>query len=125
MSTDARRGTEAGYEQRDVTGSAALWFVIGFVGSVALLIVLLTWLATVRWNVWSETPLQNAPPAPQVSEGPRLQEAPEADLAELRRAAETRLGSFGWVDRARGIAHIPIEEAMRLRIERARQGDPE
>jgi hypothetical protein len=25
-----------------------------------------------------------------------------------------RLGSFGWVDRQAGVAHIPIEEAMRL-----------
>jgi hypothetical protein len=31
-----------------------------------------------------------------------------------RRVEEARLGSYGWVDRGRGVAHIPIERAMAL-----------
>ncbi|HET6437421.1 MAG TPA: hypothetical protein VFG59_05130, partial [Anaeromyxobacter sp.] len=34
------------------------------------------------------------------------------ERAEAR--ARERLGSFGWVDRKAGLAHIPIDEAMRL-----------
>jgi hypothetical protein len=31
---------------------------------------------------------------------------------ELRRVQEIRLHQYGWVDRGRGIAHVPIEHAM-------------
>jgi hypothetical protein len=33
-----------------------------------------------------------------------------------------RLGSYGWVDRKAGVAHIPIEEAMRLVASGVRPG---
>src|SRR5690242_536299 len=43
---------------------------------------------------------------------PRLQAHPKADLDRLRAAEQTQLTTFGWVDRARQKAHIPIEHAM-------------
>lgn len=41
-----------------------------------------------------------------------------------RAVRRERLGSFGWVDRAAGVAHIPIEQAMELVAQgvRARPG---
>jgi hypothetical protein len=33
-------------------------------------------------------------------------------IESLRAAYAKRLSSYGWIDRARGIAHIPIEKAM-------------
>jgi hypothetical protein len=53
---------------------------------------------------------------------PRLQLSPEADLTRFRDAEAARLGSYGWVDRSKGIVHIPIEQAMR---EIARRGIPD
>ncbi len=53
---------------------------------------------------------------------PRLQTAPAADLAAYLSKERKLLDSYGWVDRDHGIAHIPIEEAMR-RL--AQQGIPE
>jgi len=44
--------------------------------------------------------------------GPRLQTDPEADLGAYVRKEQHLLDSYGWVDRERGIAHIPIEVAM-------------
>jgi hypothetical protein len=34
-------------------------------------------------------------------------------LEEWRKERKERLDSYGWVDRARGIVHIPIDEAMK------------
>jgi hypothetical protein len=51
---------------------------------------------------------------------PRLQAAPLADVASLHREEEEVLSSYGWVDEGKGIARVPIEEAMRLYVERAR-----
>ncbi|MBP7148357.1 MAG: hypothetical protein KBD01_12490 [Acidobacteria bacterium] len=49
-----------------------------------------------------------------LSPGPVLQVDPPAELAELRAAADARLHSYGWADRERGLAHVPIERAMEL-----------
>ena len=54
------------------------------------------------------------PKAPHLTPpAPRLQTDPQADLRALRAREEGQLTSYGWVDRTQGIAHIPIEEAMR------------
>ena len=71
------------------------------------------------------------PPPPLLQEArerqlppfPRLQEDPEAELAELRAREDAALASYGWVDESRGIALIPIERAMELVVEAA-GGDP-
>jgi hypothetical protein len=49
---------------------------------------------------------------------PRLQINPKQDLADLRTAEETTLTTYGWVDRNAGVVRIPIEQAMKLVIER-------
>lgn len=46
------------------------------------------------------------PPAPV------LQLNPAADLRKFRAQEDAQLDSYGWVDRARGIARIPIAQAM-------------
>lgn len=48
---------------------------------------------------------------------PRLELDERRALAEVRAEEEERLHSYGWVDRAHGIVHIPIEEAMRRTAE--------
>ena len=49
---------------------------------------------------------------------PRLQTNPREDLADLRRAEDQVLDSYGWVDKDAGVVRIPIDDAMRLTIER-------
>jgi hypothetical protein len=43
---------------------------------------------------------------------PKLQLDPPADLATLNAHEATQLAAYGWVDRATGIAHIPLGRAM-------------
>ena len=45
---------------------------------------------------------------------PALSTSPHEDLAAVRREEEAELEKLAWVDRAKGIARIPIEEAMKL-----------
>jgi hypothetical protein len=49
---------------------------------------------------------------------PRLQTNPRQDLIDLRGKEDEWLGSYGWVDRNAGVVRIPIDEAMRLTLER-------
>jgi hypothetical protein len=37
---------------------------------------------------------------------------------DMRVAAETRLRQYGWVDRKKQVAHIPIDEAMKIVVDR-------
>ena len=59
---------------------------------------------------------------------PRLQTNPREDLRELRAKEDELLGSYGWVDKNAGVVRIPIDEAMRLTLERGlparQQGKP-
>jgi hypothetical protein len=59
--------------------------------------------------------LEVEPPAP------RLQIDPAADLAKFRAEEEQRLQGTYWIDKPKGIVHIPIEQAMR---KLARDGIP-
>ncbi|MBV8936771.1 MAG: hypothetical protein JO096_06315 [Alphaproteobacteria bacterium] len=44
---------------------------------------------------------------------PRLQTNPSEDLAQSRVYEDKQLNSYYWVDKQKGIVHIPIEEAMK------------
>src|SRR2546422_4482344 len=49
---------------------------------------------------------------------PRLQQFPRNELYEFRMKEDADLKSYGWVDKNAGTVHIPIEDAMRLVLER-------
>jgi len=60
---------------------------------------------------------------------PRLQRFPENELYDFRQREERTLHEYGWIDRQGGRVQIPIEDAMRLTVERgllpARTAQPE
>jgi hypothetical protein len=49
---------------------------------------------------------------------PRLQQFPRNELYDFRRGEQEFLDGYGWMNKEAGIVHIPIEEAMRLTVER-------
>jgi len=51
--------------------------------------------------------LRIAPP------GPRLQTDSEGDLQKFRADEEQRLNTYYWIDKQKGIVHIPIDQAMK------------
>lgn len=44
---------------------------------------------------------------------PRLQREPFGDWRTMKTQQDELLSGYGWVDEAKGVAHIPIEEAMK------------
>jgi hypothetical protein len=54
----------------------------------------------------------------QLPPEPRIQARPEENLMDLRRHEDQILSSYAWVDEKAGVARIPIDEAMRLTIQR-------
>ncbi len=56
---------------------------------------------------------------------PRLQTNPRQDLRDLRAGEDQILNGYGWVDRNNQIVHIPIDQAMKLTLERGLPARPE
>jgi hypothetical protein len=44
---------------------------------------------------------------------PRLQTDPSEDLVQFRAEEQKRLNDYYWIDKKKGIVHIPIERAMK------------
>jgi hypothetical protein len=112
---DAR--PELRYEQSDVRAGAIVRFAIGLVMVVGLAAVLLLGL----FALFARQQRKHDPPPPpllpqagRLPPAPRLQSTPLQDLEQLRAEEEKELTSYGWVDPKAGIAHIPIDDAIRL-----------
>ena len=58
---------------------------------------------------------ENRPPEPL------LQVSPTDDWTEMLKREREILNSYRWVDRSKGIVHIPIERAMELTVERKKR----
>lgn len=49
---------------------------------------------------------------------PRLQQFPENEFYEFRQQENAVLRNYGWVDEEAGVVRLPIEQAMRMAVER-------
>jgi hypothetical protein len=100
-----RRNPEVDYERTDLSLRAIAIVAVGILLLLgAAPILMIAAFPRARGDV--DRHLSITPPAP------RLQTDPEADLAAYVRKEQRLLDSYGWVDRGRGIAHVPIEVAM-------------
>ncbi len=109
------------HEESDVNVRAVLGFGLGLLVAGAAIYVLVGLLfgyytreASKARRVYPLAAYQQGQLPPQ----PRLQTHPREDMRELRRREDAVLGSYGWVDRDAGIARIPIDEAMKLTVQR-------
>jgi hypothetical protein len=96
----------ARHERTDVTARAALLAFPAILGGLLVSVLLVLWIFP------GTTIDRRLPASPPPYPSPRLQSEPAADMAKFRRAELARLNSSGWDDRAKGIGHIPIEDAM-------------
>jgi hypothetical protein len=99
------------------------YVVRGVVALVVSGIVILagTWWVFLEFYSASSSLKTGAAPitkAERIQAEPALQIAPQAEWTDMRAKEESILNSYSWVDRSRGVVHIPIERAM----ERIAQG---
>jgi hypothetical protein len=110
-------------EHSDVDVRAIFMFGAGLAGLTAVVSVVV-WLFFVYLTRQQDRAA--APPsfplaaeqADRMPPEPRLQTNPRQDLRDLRAAEAEVLNSYRWVDRNAGTVRIPIEEAIRLTVER-------
>ena len=111
----------AGYEHTDagvgIIIKFGLWLVIS-----AIVIHIGMWLAFALLVQWKEGTDPEFPLAQgqerRLPAGPRLQTIPANEAYQFRLHEEDVLHNYRWIDREGGRAQIPIDEAMRLTVER-------
>ncbi len=86
-----------------------LWGAAAIVLAIALAVLI----ARLAWLHWEVPGGPNARTLPAVA-APVLQSAPRQERAAYFAEKQSLLESWEWIDRQKGIARIPIEEAMRL-----------
>jgi len=127
---------ETHHEESDVPVGALLWSIVIFVVlSVVTYFVILgfyNWLAkgerermdpprtAVARPASADVPqnqplLQPFPTRDAKGEAiPPQSNTPVTDMVHMRQAEEKRLSSYGWVDRERGVVHMPINTAKKV-----------
>jgi hypothetical protein len=113
----------AGYEHTDVDPAVgyrfALWLAVAMVLSGALVYGIFSFLGSRA--VEQDAAARRFPLAQGVSQdppAPRLQTQPFKDIYQLKTEQLGALHSYGWIDQANGVVHIPIDQAMALTLQR-------
>ena len=120
---DEYRDTPAGstYEHTD----ASVWPIVKFMVWLAASAVIIhigigvVYELMIRQSVELEQPYPLAEgQAVRLPPTPRLQQFPSIEIYQFRQSEQDLLEHYGWMNREAGIVHIPIQEAMRLTVER-------
>ncbi|HUO85617.1 MAG TPA: hypothetical protein VM534_10935 [Thermoanaerobaculia bacterium] len=113
---------ETHHESRDINVRAVLWFVaIMTVFGIVVHVGLWWFFGLLREREQSLDPARwtaIAPTEEVLPPEPRLQVSPVSEMQAFREQEEKRLNSYGWVDREKGIVHLPVEQAMELVLQR-------
>jgi hypothetical protein len=118
----APEGPERGHEEKDVDVWAVSRFAImlvllcafALVGLVGLFRYFQTREAALQTPAVEGADLKGPSQPPQ----PRLQSSPVLDLKRMRQEEDQILGSYGWIDRQKGIVRLPIARAIDLLAQR-------
>jgi hypothetical protein len=111
-----------GHEVTDVNLGGVYIFALGLFVTV-LVVAVVAWMLFAYFS--GREARRSAPRYPlaaaqqdRLPPAPRLQVNPRDDLRQLRAREDELLGSYGWMDRDRGVVRIPISEAMKLTVQR-------
>ena len=139
MDEKAHHGTHV-HEGSDVHARPLVLFFVAFAIFTAIAFVVVNWSyhALVKYEnaQQGDVPTRVAAPkseipeslrvvsgAPQVTtlpqNAPMLQPDPVKDMQVMRAEQEAKLTSYGWVDKDKGLVHVPIDRAMAFTLERS------
>lgn len=106
----------SGHELSDLNPNKIFWLGVGLALVIASVVLLMYGL----FHFFYRSETRRRPPPSPLSFGaeappePRLLTKPGADLAAMRAEEDQILGSYGWIDRERGIVRVPIDRAITL-----------
>ncbi len=108
---------EAGYERTDAAVGPTLRagvYLLAAMFLVSFVVVPLYWFYARRETAAQPERATVLKASPPPAAFPRLVASEPRALAEFRAREDALLGSYGWIDRDRGLARMPIDEALRI-----------
>ncbi|MBI4888199.1 MAG: hypothetical protein HY824_13985 [Acidobacteria bacterium] len=109
------------YEHTD----AHAWVIVKFLIWLAVSAVIVHFGLGVVYQLLIDRSMETAQPYPlattveeRLPPAPRLQQFPRNELYQFRLDENVQLERYGWMNKDAGTVHIPIEDAMRLTLER-------
>lgn len=119
---DESVNNDKGYIDDDIESRPFFWFGVIFVAFSVLSVVAVTYvykgLSAYHDRSQAEAPTRVVT-GKIVPPGTPLQANPVTDMVAMDEAQSELLSSYGWVDKEKGIARIPIEDAIAMTIERS------
>lgn len=122
----APHGTGENPEVHHETSDVNIRAILGFGAGLIVMAIGIHFIVWLLFGYFASREAQRIPPdyplavsqRERMPPEPRLQTAPREDLRDLRSSEDELLATYGWVDRNAGIVRIPIDQAMRLTLER-------
>ncbi|HKV38837.1 MAG TPA: hypothetical protein VJX67_06465 [Blastocatellia bacterium] len=129
---------KADHERGDISYAGVAKFIVGL--GMLFVVTLLSLWGLLEFFRYQQRRAEPPPPRMAITEAerippePRLQGAPgskhqlasaDLDMKDLRSESDRVLDSYGWVDKNAGVVRIPIEEAMRLVVQRGLPQGPQ
>ena len=120
---DEYRETPAGstYEHTD----ASVWPIVKFMAWLAASALIIHVGIGFLYELMVRQAMEVEQPYPmargqedQLPPAPRLQQFPANEIYQFRLSEQSLLDHYGWMNRETGAVHIPIDQAMRLTLER-------
>jgi hypothetical protein len=115
------KNPEVAHEASDVNIRAVIWFVAILVITTVSIHLSMAGLFKLFASMEAKNDPQLSPlmaPPGQRPPAPELQTTPWTDLRDFRQKEEQRLHSYGWVDEKAGVAHLPIDKAKALLLQK-------
>jgi hypothetical protein len=143
MSTESRntgkepRHTDVSFEERDIKASTIYGYLftlaLAVVASFLLCVYILRF--TLNFAASSETPpppsrealgkdFRMLPPEPRLQGVPGHQTDPQADLRQKNQEDAAANEKLEWIDKAGGVAQIPVKDAMKIVAEKGLPAGP-
>lgn len=121
-SPNAQDHVDVVHEESDVHVSAILRYGLGLAVIALVVHLFLWWLLGIYERQHERAQTQVYPMAAgqqnRLPPSPRFQENPQQELQDLRARQRAVLEGYEWVNKDTGIARIPIEDAMKMVVER-------
>ncbi len=128
-SSDYLENPEALHEESDVNVRGIVGFGLGLALCIALSGLVLYGMFRYLRSDFTPAPVHPSPiigvrepvepdRSRELFPTPRLQVDYSADLEMVRQRWDEQLNTFGWQDKKAGVVHIPIDDAMKLTLQR-------
>src|SRR5438034_325592 len=113
---------ESRYEKRDMNPRYPLYGAVALVSVAVFLHLGIWWMFRELEQSQARADFQPSLfEADQTPPAPRLQVDPQGDYEEVLRDENRILESYGWIDREKGTARIPVDRAMELLLQRGKK----